>query len=121
MQIRLIPADASFLKNSDLLIAADCTPIAYAGFHRDLLPGKVVMLGCPKFDDVAEYTSKFTEIFKTADIRSITVVEMEVPCCSRLPAIVKTALLRAGKEIPIEEIIISRTGQKTKSRAKSAA
>jgi ferredoxin len=111
VQIRLIPANASFLKNADLLIAADCTPLAYAGFHRDLLPGKVVMLGCPKFDDVAEYTSKFTEIFRTAGIRSITVVEMEVPCCSRLPAIVKTALLRAGKEIPIEEVVISRMGK----------
>jgi len=121
VQIRLIPANASFLKNADLLIAADCTPLAYAGFHRDLLPGKVVMLGCPKFDDLAEYTSKFTEIFKTAGIRSITVVEMEVPCCSRLPAIVKTALLRAGKDIPIEGIVISRTGQMTKGKAKSAA
>ena len=111
VQIKLIPADAAFLKGADLLVAADCTPLAYAGFHRDLLPGKAVMLGCPKFDDVAEYTSKFTEIFKTAGIRSITVVEMEVPCCSRLPALIKTALLRAGKEIPIQQIVISRTGK----------
>lgn len=111
VQIKLIPADAAFLKGADLLVAADCTPLAYAGFHRDLLPGKAVMLGCPKFDDVAEYTSKFTEIFKTAGIRSITVVEMEVPCCSRLPALIKTALLRAGKEIPIQQVVISRTGK----------
>ena len=85
VQIRLIPPSAPFLRNADLLIAADCTPLAYAGFHQNLLPGKVVMLGCPKFDDVEEYLEKFTEIFRTAAIKSITVVDMEVPCCSKLP------------------------------------
>jgi ferredoxin len=110
VQIRLIPSNAPFLKNADLLIAADCTPLAYAGFHQDLLPGKVVMMGCPKFDDVEEYISKFTEVFKVSGIKSITVVDMEVPCCSKLPMIVEKALSLSGKEIPFNEIVISRQG-----------
>jgi ferredoxin len=110
VQIRLIPPSAPFLRNTDLLIAADCTPLAYAGFHHNLLPGKVVMLGCPKFDDVEEYVKKFTEIFRTAGIKSITVVDMEVPCCSKLPMLVKKAVSLSGKAIPLEEIIISRRG-----------
>lgn len=117
VQIRLVPPGAPFLKDSDLLVAADCTPLAYAGFHTDLLPGKAVMLGCPKFDDVAEYTEKFTEIFKTAGIRSITVVDMEVPCCSGLPMLVRKALSLSGKGIPIEEIVISRRGARLQKRS----
>jgi Fe-S-cluster-containing hydrogenase component 2 len=110
VQIRLIPPTAPFLQNADLLIAADCTPLAYAGFHRDLLPGKVVMLGCPKFDDVEEYLGKFVEIFKSAAIRSITVVDMEVPCCSKLPLLVRKAVSLSGVGLPVEEIVISRRG-----------
>lgn len=111
VQIRLVPANAPFLKDADLLVAADCTPLAYAGFHRNLLPGKVVMMGCPKFDDADAYTQKFAEIFATAGIKSITVVEMEVPCCAKLPVIVRNALLKAKKNIPLEEIVISRRGE----------
>ncbi len=110
VQIRLIPPTAPFLKDADLLIAADCTPLAYAGFHRDLIPGKAVMLGCPKFDDAEEYVNKFAEIFRIAGIRSITVVDMEVPCCSKLPMIVRKALSLAKKAIPMEEIVIGRRG-----------
>jgi Fe-S-cluster-containing hydrogenase component 2 len=117
VQVRLIPPSAPFLKHADLLIAADCTPLAYAGFHRDLLPGKVVMLGCPKFDDVEEYLRKFTQIFKTAGIKSITVVDMEVPCCSKLPMIVRKAVALAGTTIPLEEIVISRRGSILQKRA----
>ncbi len=116
VQIRLVPPDAPFLKNARLLVAADCTPLAYAGFHRDLLPGKVVMLGCPKFDDVEEYTTKFAQIFRTAGIKSITVVEMEVPCCSKLPMIVRKALQLADRQIPLEEVVISRRGEKMTDR-----
>lgn len=111
VQIRLVPPKAPFLKNADLLVAADCTPVAYPNLHNDFLKGKVVLLGCPKFDNVEEYIQKFTDIFKTADIRSITIVIMEVPCCSGLPAIVKRGLEIAGKDIPIEQIIISTQGQ----------
>jgi NAD-dependent dihydropyrimidine dehydrogenase PreA subunit len=117
VQIRLVPPTAPFLKNADLLIAADCTPLAYAGFHRDLLPGRVVMMGCPKFDDVEEYVEKFTEVFKSAGIKSITVVDMEVPCCSKLPMIVRKALSLSQKRIPIEEIVIGRRGDILQKRA----
>lgn len=110
VQIRLIPPTAPFLRNADLLIAADCTPLAYAGFHRDLLPGKVVMLGCPKFDDVDEYLKKFVEIIEMAGIRSITVVDMEVPCCAKLPMLVRKAVSLSGVGLPVEEIVISRRG-----------
>ncbi len=117
VQIRLIPPSAPFLKNADLLIAADCTPLAYAGFHQNLIPGKVVMLGCPKFDDTEEYVEKFTEIFSAVDIRSVTVVDMEVPCCSKLPMIVRKAMSLSNKAIPFEEIVISRRGAILQKRA----
>jgi len=111
VQIKLVPPTAPFLKGADLLVSADCTPLAYANFHQDFLKGKVVMMGCPKFDDVQEYVQKFTEIFKTADIKSITTLVMEVPCCSGLPFIVKKALEASGKKIPLEEMVISIRGE----------
>lgn len=116
VQIKLIPPTAPFLRNADLLIAADCTPLAYAGFHRDLLPGRVVMLGCPKFDDVEEYLEKFVEILRIADIKSITVVDMEVPCCSKLPMLVRKAVSLSGVSLPVEEIVISRRGSVLQKR-----
>jgi len=116
VQIRLVPPTAPFLKGADLLVAADCTPVAYPEFNRDFLKGKVVMVGCPKFDDVEGYIAKFTDIFKTADINSITTVVMEVPCCSGLPLIVKKALEASGKEIPMEEVVISTRGEVLKRK-----
>lgn len=110
VQIRLVPPEAPFLKNADLLIAADCTPLAYANFHKDFLKNKVVLLGCPKFDDAHLYLEKFTEIFKKADISSITAVFMEVPCCHGLPAIAKKAMEAAGKRIPLEQVVIGVRG-----------
>jgi hypothetical protein len=103
----LVPASAPFLKGADLLVAADCTSVAYPNFHHDFLKGKVVMVGCPKFDDVEEYIQKFADIFTVADIKSITVVVMEVPCCSALPIIVRQGMEAAGKRIPLEEVMIS--------------
>jgi len=111
VQIRLVPPKAPFLKGADLLVAADCTPIAYPNFHADFLKGKAVMVGCPKFDDVEEYVQKFSEIFKTADVKSVTVVVMEVPCCQGLPFIVQKGLELAGKKIPFEKVIISAQGE----------
>lgn len=111
VQIKLVPPNAPFLKGADLLVAADCTPLAYPNFHRDFLKGKVVMLGCPKFDDVQEYIQKFTDIFNTAGIKSITAVIMEVPCCSGLPFIIKKALAASGKKIPMEEWVITTRGK----------
>jgi len=111
VQINLVPPIAPFLKGADLLIAADCVPVAYPNFHQDFLKEKVVMVGCPKFDDVEEYIRKFTDIFKIADIKSITALVMEVPCCSALPVILQRAMDAAGKKIPIEQVVISTRGE----------
>jgi len=111
VQIRLIPPDAPFLGGADLLVVADCVPIAYPSLHRDLLVGKTVMVGCPKFDDAQEYVDRFTEIFKTAEIRSVTIAIMEVPCCAGLPMMVKKGMETAAADIPIKEIVISTRGQ----------
>jgi Pyruvate/2-oxoacid:ferredoxin oxidoreductase delta subunit len=111
VQLNLVPPTAPFLKNADLLVAADCTPIAYANFHQDFIKGKVVLIGCPKFDNTEEYLAKFTEIFKRAGVKSVTAVFMEVPCCGGLPMIIKKALEDSGKEIPVEHVIISVTGE----------
>jgi Pyruvate/2-oxoacid:ferredoxin oxidoreductase delta subunit len=116
VKIQLVPPTAPFLKNADLLVVADCVPAAYPRFHSDFMRGKVVMMGCPKFDDAQAYIDKFAEIFKTAGIRSITNVYMEVPCCSGLPGIVKKALADAGVQIPIEEAIIGRKGERLENR-----
>jgi len=117
VQIRLAPPTAPFLKNADLLIAADCTPVAYAGFHRDFLAGKAVLMGCPKFDDVAAYVDKFTEIFRLNPIKSITVLVMEVPCCKGLPAIIRKAMAQSGQNIPLSIVIISLRGEIRESTA----
>lgn len=114
IQIKLIPAGAPFLKGADLLVLADCTAVAFPSLHRDLLEGKVVMMGCPKFDDGREYVIKFADIFKTAGINSITTVVMEVPCCSGLPRIVRQGMEKANQKIPLAEIMLSIKGKITK-------
>jgi len=111
VQIRLVPPTAPFLKDADLLIAADCTPVACAGFHRDFLAGRTILMGCPKFDDTQDYIDKFTQIFLKNPIRSITVLIMEVPCCQSLPEIVQQAVAQAGQKIPLKTVIISRQGK----------
>lgn len=111
VQIRLVPPTAPFLKGADLLIAADCVPVAYAEFHRDLLTGRVVMLGCPKFDEAESAIQKFTEIFASAGIKSITMAIMEVPCCGNMRHIVSQALARSGRDIPMREVVISARGE----------
>jgi len=111
VQIRLVPPTAPFLKGADLLVAADCTPVAYPNFHQDFLKGRIVMVGCPKFDDVQAYIQKFAEIFTTAEIKSITVVVIDVPCCEGLPVIVEKAMERASKKIPMEKVVISERGE----------
>ncbi len=111
VQIRLVPAKAPFLKGAHLLVAADCTPVAYPDFHRDFLKDRVVLLGCPKFDHAPEYIKRFEEIFREADIQSVTVLDMEVPCCSALPVIVKRGMDAAGKKVPLEEIVLGVGGE----------
>ncbi len=111
VQIRLVPPHAPFLQGADLLVAADCAPVAYPNFHGDFLQGKVVMIGCPKFDNPQDYVAKFAEIFKKANIKSVKVVGMEVPCCSALPMIVHKGMELAQKNIPMEEVVIRITGE----------
>lgn len=111
IQIKLIPSGAPFLKGADLLVLADCTAVACPSLHRTLMKGKVVMMGCPKFDDVQEYIRKFADIFQTAGIRSVTTVVMEVPCCSGMPVIVKKGMEAANKKIPMKEIVLSLKGK----------
>ncbi|MCX8022432.1 MAG: 4Fe-4S binding protein [Syntrophorhabdaceae bacterium] len=110
IQIRLVPPNAPFLKNSHLLVVADCTPVAYPNLHNDFLKGKVLLMGCPKFDDVEEYVEKFRAIFSRGDIKGVTVLIMEVPCCSKLPNIVRSGMVKAGVEIPVELVTIGVKG-----------
>ncbi|MCL2791407.1 MAG: 4Fe-4S ferredoxin [Desulfobulbus sp.] len=110
VQIRLIPPTAPFLEHCDLLVAADCTAVAHAGFHKDFLAGRVVMMGCPKFDDQQLYIDRFTEIFRTRKLRSLTILIMEVPCCHAMLQIVRTAWDTAKPEVPIRHVILSLRG-----------
>ena len=118
--INLVPATAPFLKGADLLIAADCTSFTYPNFHEDFLKGKVLMVGCPKFDDVKAYIQKFTEIFDTADIKSVTIAVIEVPCCQGLPMSVKKGMDISGKKVPVEVVIISTRGEVLKKERLAA-
>lgn len=120
IQIRLIPPTAPFLKGADLLVLADCVGGAYAGLHKDLMVGKVVMMGCPKLDDAEAYIEKFTEVFDTAKPRSITIAMMEVPCCSGLAHIVKEALKASRAAIPVEEVVFSVRGERLERMKASA-
>ena len=109
-QIRLVPATAPFFEGAKLLIAADCTAYAYATFHRDFMRGKVTIVGCPKLDPV-DYSEKLAEIIRANDIRSVTIVRMEVPCCGGLEMAAKKALQASGKFIPWQVVTISLDGR----------
>ena len=120
IQIRLVPPNAPFLKRAHLLVAADCTPVACPDFHQRFVKGRAVLLGCPKFDNADEYVKKFAEIFKVSDIQSVTVVEMEVPCCSALPAIVRKAMKASGRDVPMNEVVIGVRGDILKGKQNAA-
>lgn len=109
-QIRLVPVNAPYFKGAKLLIAADCTAYAYANMHRDFMRGKITLIGCPKLDDV-DYSEKLTEIIRTNDIKSVTVVRMEVPCCGGLEMAVIKALKSSGKFLPWQVVTISLDGK----------
>lgn len=110
VQLTLVPENAPYLNGSDLLIAADCVPFAYAGFHQDFLKGKVLLVGCPKLDDAAYYEDKLTEILKSNTIKTVTCVHMEVPCCFGLVNLVKEAIRKSGKNLPLEIVNIGIKG-----------
>lgn len=108
-QIKLVPTEAPFFDGAKLLIAADCTAYAYANMHEDFMRGKITIIGCPKLDSV-DYSEKLTEIIKNNDIKSVTIVRMEVPCCGGLQRAAEIALQNSGKFIPWQVITISRDG-----------
>ena len=112
VQLKLLPPHAPFLKNADLLIAADCVPFAYADFHEDMLKDRVLAVGCPKLDDVSLYRNKLAAIFRTADIKSVTVVNMEVPCCFGLKRVVEEAMELSGRQVPLSQVTINVKGEK---------
>ena len=110
VQIKLVPTNAPYFDGAKLLIAADCTAYAYAAFHERFIKGHITLVGCPKLDGV-DYSEKLTEIIRNNDIKSVTVVRMEVPCCGGLEQAVKTALQQSGKFIPWQIVIISTDGR----------
>ena len=109
-QIRLVPVKAPFFQGAKLLIAADCTAYAYANFHQEFMRGKVTIVGCPKLDPV-DYSEKLTGILRENDIKSVTIVRMEVPCCGGLEMAAKKALQESGKFIPWQVVTLSLDGK----------
>ena len=109
VQIKLVPVNAPYFDGARLLIAADCTAYAYAAFHERFIKGHITLVGCPKLDGV-DYSEKLTEIIRNNDIKSVTVVRMEVPCCGGLEHAAKTALQRSGKFIPWQVVTVTVDG-----------
>ncbi len=110
VQLSLVPIDAPYLKGADLLLAADCTAFAYAGFHKRILSGHIALIGCPKLDDGNFYIEKLEKIFKINKPREITVAYMEVPCCGALVRIVREAMKRSGLAVTLSLIKLSVNG-----------
>jgi NAD-dependent dihydropyrimidine dehydrogenase PreA subunit len=111
VQLTLVPPNAPFLKDADLILAADCVPFAYAAFHQDFLgEDNALLVACPKLDDFTAHQEKLNEVLEKSDIKSLTVVHMEVPCCSGLVHMARQAILASGKVIPFADITISVRG-----------
>lgn len=111
VQLTLLPVESPIWADADMLLAADCVPFAYPDFHTTMLPGKTLAIACPKLDEVEPYVSKLAQIFAKNAVRSITIARMEVPCCGGLVRIVQAALAMAGKEIPVEEVVVGIRGE----------
>ncbi len=110
VQLSLVPPTAPFLQEADLVLAADCVPFAYAGFHHDFLRNHSLLVACPKLDDFRAHQQKLTEILRHSAVKSLTVVHMEVPCCSGLVHMAKQAIRLSGRDIPLEEVTIGIKG-----------
>jgi NAD-dependent dihydropyrimidine dehydrogenase PreA subunit len=111
VQLTLVPPSAPFLDHADLLLVADCVPFAYAGLHRDFIKDHAVLVACPKLDDFNAHLAKLTEILRKSEIKSLTVLHMEVPCCSGLMHMAEQALQASGKDIPLKDITIGIRGE----------
>lgn len=111
VQLKLVPVQAPYLEGAELLIAAGCTAFAYRGFHSDILPGKVCLVGCPKFDDAELYIDKLTQIIKLNKVPQIDVTYMEVPCCGGLVKLVEKAIMQSCEPVTLNLIKISLDGK----------
>ncbi len=111
IKLRLVPPGAPFLENADLMLVADCVPFASARHYRQFAPDSAVLIGCPKFDDVESGLDRLTEILRTSQVRSLTVVHMEVPCCSGYWHLSQQALAASGKAIPVGQVVIGIQGE----------
>jgi hypothetical protein len=110
VQLALVPPHAPFLRGAHLLVAADCVPFAYAGFHADLLDGKALLVGCPKLDDNQAYAAKLAAICAQNDLQSITVARMEVPCCGGIAWAAREGVARSGVAVPVKDVVIGVDG-----------
>ncbi len=110
VQIKLVPVNAPYFNGAKLLVAADCTAYAYGNFHRDFIRGHITLIGCPKLDE-GDYAEKLSQIIAENDIKSVTVVRMEVPCCGGIENAVKRALQASGKFIPWNVVTVSTDGK----------
>ena len=111
VQLSLVPPTAPFLQGADLVLASDCVPFAYAGFHQDFLKDHSLLVACPKLDNFQAHLKKLTDILSRSSIKSLTVVHMEVPCCSGLVHMARQAIQPSGKAIPLKEITVSIKGE----------
>ena len=109
-QIKLVPVNAPYFDNCDLLIAADCTAFAYANIHKDFMKNRITLIGCPKLDE-GDYSEKLTAILANNNINSVKVLRMEVPCCGGIVNAVKTALIQSGKMIPWSIVVVGTNGE----------
>lgn len=110
VQMTLVPPKAPFLQGTDLVLVADCVPFAYADFHRDFLSDHSVLVACPKLDDFQAHLDKLTAILSQSGVKSLTVVHMEVPCCSGLVYMARQAIEASGKDIPLDDVTIGVRG-----------
>lgn len=110
VQLTLVPPSAPFLQGADLLLAADCVPFAYPGFHHDLLKGRALLVACPKLDDFGAHLARLTSVLRKAEVKSLTVVHMEVPCCFGLVHMAEQGVADSGKDIPFQEITVGVRG-----------
>ena len=110
VRIKLAPVNAPYFNGAHLLVAADCTAYAYGNFHQDFIRGKITLIGCPKLDE-GDYSEKLTEIIKNNEIKSLTIVRMEVPCCGGIERAAVTALQNSGKFIPWQVVTVSTNGR----------
>jgi Pyruvate/2-oxoacid:ferredoxin oxidoreductase delta subunit len=112
IQLALVPVNAPFWEQADVVLAADCVPVAYGNFHREFVKDKTVVLGCPKLDDAQFYAEKLGEILRQTSVRSLTVLHMEIPCCFGLVQLAKVAIAKAGRHVPLRVVTIGISGEK---------